>query len=139
MKADVRRFGLLTIAVAGIIGLGTAQAETLTGQINGYGCATGNKLCPVDRLDPHIVMEPRFVLQTGDGGYYFLVNVPRDVKVRYVLETVRVEGDRHTEPKSIVVDELQAKRDDEFETVWTPHTQAEEARLIYEGGSWFKF
>jgi len=75
----------LLALVGGGLTMTTAVAETISGTINGHGCAHGGHTCPADELDPHLAFEPDFVLQQADGEYYFLSNVPRETKVRHVL------------------------------------------------------
>jgi hypothetical protein len=96
-----------------LLPLAPAMAETLTGTLNGHSCAHAGTSCPADRLDPHITLEPDFVLQKADGEYYFLPNVRRDTKVRYVLQRYN----------SMVVDELKVKRNGEWVTVWSPELE----------------
>lgn len=103
--------------------LAPALAENLTGTLNGHGCAHAGTSCPVDRLDPHIALEPDFVLQKADGEYYFLPNVRRDTKVRYVLQEVQVSGDINERYNSVMVDELRVKRGGTWVTVWSPEMQ----------------
>lgn len=103
--------------------LAPALAETLTGTLNGYSCAHAGTTCPADRLDPHITLEPDFVLQKADGEYYFLPNVRRDTKVRYVLQEVQVDGALNERYNSMVVDELKVKRNGEWVTVWSPELE----------------
>ena len=88
----------------------SVHAETLNGRINGSHCARGGETCPIDRLDPHLALERDFVLQTADGNYYFMPNLPRDVKVRHVLAQARVTGSLDPRYKTITVDELKVKK-----------------------------
>ena len=109
----------LTLSLAAV----AIQAETVTGRINGYGCVHAGGTCPLDRLDPHIVLERNFVLQKSDGDYLFLTNVPRDTKVRHALKKARVTGELDDRYNAIVVDELQVEENGEFETVWSQRAQ----------------
>ena len=89
-------------------------AETFTGKLNGYGCAHGGKTCPTDRLDPHLALEPDFVLMQEGGDYLLLSNVPRSTKVRYALETVQVSGELNPKHHSVIVEEFWVKDGDAF-------------------------
>jgi hypothetical protein len=84
------RLGCLIIPAAASAGL---YAETISGHINGQTCAENGHTCPAENLDPRLSFELDFVLQQADGSYYFLSNVPRDAKVRYVLEEARAKGE----------------------------------------------
>lgn len=100
-----------------------AQAdESFTGKIIGYECAVEGHVCPLDKLDPHIVLSRDFVLVTG-GEYYFLPNLPRDTKVRYFLDTVTVKGKLDKKHNSIEVDELIVAKNGKNKTVWSPSMQ----------------
>lgn len=128
---------LLALATGGLAAT-TAMAETVTGKINGHGCAHGGHTCPADELDPHVAFEPDFVLQKADGEYYFLSNVPRSTKVRHVLEEARATGEINERYNTMVVDELQVKENGAYDTVWTQKAQQAAFERIYEDG-WFVF
>ncbi len=81
-------FSLLALAFS----IPVFAGKTISGKLNGHHCAHEGMTCAIDKLDPHITLEEDFVLMVKDG-YYFLPNLPRDTKVRYVLENVTVKGD----------------------------------------------
>jgi len=129
----------MALPLAGLIGAGVVHAETFSGKLNGHGCAYGGHTCPVDKLDPHLKYEPDFVLQKSDGTYLFLRNVPRDTKVRHVLEEVKATGKLEDRYNSIVVDELMVKKGGAYKTVWSQKAQDEAFEYTHGGGSWFQF
>jgi hypothetical protein len=96
-----------------------ASAEMLTGKLIGYGCASNGTTCPVDSLDPHINLEPDFVLQTSANQFYFLPNISRDTKIRHVLENIQVMGTKDTQYNTIRVSEFRVKKGSEFKTIWS--------------------
>jgi hypothetical protein len=113
----------------------SVHADTRYGRINGHHCAHGGETCPLDRLDPHLALERDFVLQTPEGTYYFMPNLPRDVKIRHVLAQARVTGSLDPRYKTITVDELKVKEDGSFNVVWSQAKQAEEwAYFVGTGG-----
>lgn len=120
------RLLLLSSMLATSFGL---QAETFTGKLNGHDCAERGTSCPVDKLDPHVTLETDFVLQVASGDYYFLVNVPRDVKVRHVLETVDVSGDANRKYNAITVDSLKV----DGREVWSQAEQQAEYDRLFKG------
>ncbi|NBC46830.1 MAG: hypothetical protein GVY22_02320 [Gammaproteobacteria bacterium] len=126
------------LGLVGALASGTALAETVTGKINGHGCAHGGHTCPADKLDPHLAFEPAFVLQQPDGEYFFLANVPRDVKVRHVLEEARATGNVDSTHNTMVVDEFMVKTADGFETVWSQQAHEDMHDYVY-GEGWFQF
>jgi hypothetical protein len=133
------RTALPLLALIGTLGAGVAQAETITGKINGHGCAHAGETCPADKLDPHVAFEPDFVLQQADGDYFFLSNVPRDVKVRHVLEEARATGTLGDKYNVMEVDELQVRTADGFETIWSQKAHQEAQDYVYGDGTWFQF
>ena len=94
------------IGIATLFGASLALGASVTGQINGYGCAHEGHSCPTESSDPHLALEPDFVLLKADGDYLFMSNVPRDVKVRHALEQVTVNGDVNEKLNNIDVDEF---------------------------------
>ncbi|MCU7875901.1 MAG: hypothetical protein KZQ84_03720 [Candidatus Thiodiazotropha sp. (ex Lucinoma borealis)] len=110
------------------------SAETITGKINGHECAHHGASCPVEKLDPHIALESDFVLMMDNGEYTFMPNLSRDIKVRYVLDTVQVEGKKHPKFNAIKVDIFRVKQGDKFVTVWTQKQADFEYKALYEDG-----
>ena len=108
-----------------------AASATLTGRLNGHDCAERGTSCPIDRLDPHVTLESDFVLQQSNGEYFFLVNVPRDVKVRHVLETIEVNGDLDRKYNAVTVDEFKV----EGRIVWSRKLQEQETQRHYYPGA----
>ena len=126
--------GLSGLALTMMLAAPAAFAETFSGKLNGHDCAHAGKTCPVDRLDPHIALERDFVLQKSDGEYMFLTNVPRTVKVRYVLSDVEVTGELNARYHSITVDEFRVKSAGGYKTVWSQAKQRAEFDNLYSEG-----
>lgn len=126
------RISALLLLTAVAFGAGLTQAETFTGRLNGYSCASGGHVCPLDRLDPHIALETDFVVQTADGDYFFLTNVPRETKARYALDQIQVTGDVDSKYKTVVVDELNVERDGSYAPVWSRAEQMQEYKRFIE-------
>lgn len=101
-----------------------AGAATIEGKLNGLHCATDGHACPTDKLDPHLVAESDFVVQQPGGDYYFIPNLDRTIKARYVLENVRVSGDLNTRYKTVRADKLEVRKGDTYKTVWTQAWQS---------------
>lgn len=128
----------LALSMAALFALPlSVSAETFTGMINGHECAHQEHTCPVGKLDPHVALESDFVLMAGDKDYFFMPNLSRDVKVRYVLDTVQVEGTKHPRFNSIKVDIFRVKQGDKFVTVWTQKQADFEYDALYrDGAAW---
>lgn len=107
-----------------------ASAETFTGKLIGYGCVRAGTTCPVDKLDPHLKLEPDFVLQTDTDQYYFMPDIGRDIKVRHVLETVQVEGDRDKRYNVITVKEFSVEQGGAYKMIWSRDLNEEVERLF---------
>lgn len=133
MKALILRI-LLPLGLLLAAPLAVQAGETITGVINGYGCAAKGETCPADRNDPHLALERDFVIMTSGGGYYLMPNIPRDTKVRHALEQAQVMGDVNKKFGSIDVDVLKVKRDGEYRTVWSKEWAMQERERIYGEG-----
>ena len=96
---------LKSLSLAALLGCGTAFAAngTVTGKVIGYDCAHRGETCPISRLDPHLALEPDFVLLKADGDYFFMTNLPRSTKIRHVLKDVIVSGDIDDRYRNIIV------------------------------------
>ena len=71
-----------------------------------------------------MALEADFVLQQSNGEYYFLVNVPRDVKVRHVMEIIEVSGDLNRKYNAVTVDEFKV----DGKVIWSQKLQEQEAQ-----------
>jgi len=108
-------------------------ADTITGKLNGHDCAHAGVTCAIDPKDPHITMEPDFVLQKNDGDYVFLTNMPREVKIKHVLKNAQVDGEMSNKYNSMVVDKFKIKDGDTWKTVWNKEMIPEINLEIVEG------
>lgn len=129
LKKSLAAVGLLVSGGLLLPMMANAEPVTVTGFINTLSCAEEGTVCPIDKLDPHIAASRDFVLQERQvaGEYYFLPNLPRDTKARYVLEEVQVTGELNRRYNAITVDEFRVKRGgNAFRTVWSPQLQARE-------------
>jgi hypothetical protein len=116
---------LIAVAIAAYPAL-AGQPATKEGVLKGASCVHYKQDCPDD--EAHIAMEHDFVLLLADGKHYFLPNLSRTTKARYVNRDVRVSGD--LEEHSIWVDKLEVKTDGKLKTVWSWQQQQEK----YKGG-----
>lgn len=100
-------------ALAGLIVLLmplAANADTIEGKLPGLHCASEGRACPTNKLDPHLAIEVEFVVQQPGGTYYFIPNLDRAIKARYVLDDVRVSGDLNTQYKTVRADKLEIRK-----------------------------
>ena len=73
-----------------------AWAKTNTqinGTIQGASYVINQTIQPMSSDDPNAALERDFVLQCDDGSYYFLPNLTRGEKVRFLNQEVTVSGD----------------------------------------------
>lgn len=97
----------------------TLWADTIEGYMTGLKCASKGEVCPTDREDPHVLMEPDFVVLREDGSYLFITNMDWRTKLKFVLERVRVKGTLSQMGSAITADEFWVKRDDTYHLGWS--------------------
>ncbi|MEW8506055.1 MAG: hypothetical protein AB2598_05085 [Candidatus Thiodiazotropha sp.] len=135
MKVQLPRRIKMALSLAAILSAPMwVHAEIFTGTINGHECAHNGTTCPAEKLDPHIALESDFVLMVGEGDYFFMPNLSRDIKVRYVLDTVQVKGEKHPRFNSIKVDEFLVKKGGKYVSVWTRKQADFEYEALYRDG-----
>lgn len=99
------------------------KLESVTGRLNGHDCAHAGIACPVDAQDPRLLLERDFVLQKESGDYLFLTNIARSIKLQYLLDDIKVIGNRDLKYNTIEVYELMIMQDDEWKSVWIRREQ----------------
>ena len=126
-------FTLVTIiTLALMVPVGAYAAKTVEGWMQGFNCVAHGHKCPIDSLDPHLMLEPDFVLLVNDGNYWLMPNIARIVKAKYVHDAIRVTGELNTKYKSINVDKLEVKKDGSFKTVWSKEMMRRELETSQE-------
>ena len=65
---------------------------TFNGTIEGALCDIEGEVCPPEDLGVHLLTEVNFVLRASDGKYYYLPNLSRSIKARYVGKDVQITG-----------------------------------------------
>ena len=106
--------------------LADGAPRAIMGEIQGLNCAIHGHKCPQGRLDVHVATEPDFVLVLsveGSSTYYLLPNLPRDVKVRHVGESVLVAGEANPKDNSILVKRFEVKRGVFYRLAWSREIQ----------------
>ena len=118
----------LVIVVSLIVSTSAIGEETVTfeGTFQGAACVHYKKDCPDD--DAHIAVEHDFVLLLLNGKHYFLPNLNRAVKARYLAKKVRIRGG--LEGSEIWVDSLDVKKGGSYINVWSWEKQQQ----LYKGG-----
>jgi hypothetical protein len=105
--------------------------RVIMGEMQGLNCAKKGHRCPSDKMDIHVATEPDFVLVDSAGSlstYHLLPNLPRDVKVRHIGESVIVAGDLHPKDNSILVDRFEVRHGVFHWMVWTKELQQQACR-----------
>ena len=103
--------------------LAATAAESITGRLVGHSCTHGGDVCATDKQDPHLSLEPDFVLELRSGEHYFMPNLSRDVKLRYALDTVTVTGNVDNQHKVIDVDQLTVAAGTKQRAVWSKKSE----------------
>lgn len=122
------KIAFLAAALFAFISIGgaTVQAATLEGVVQGFGCYTNHKVCPIDRMDPHLAIEKSFVVVDKDGTYYLVSNISSGVLARNALNKVRVTGAVNSKYNSINADKLEVFKDNKWNEVWSKKAEQEE-------------
>jgi len=114
----------------------TIQYTPFEGIIQGANCVHNKTGCPESPSDAHIAAEHDFVLLLPDGDHYFLLNLDRAIKAKYITMPVRVVG--KIQGHGIWVHTLEVKKSDKYKQVWSFEEQQriyEEEQKIYRGGN----
>jgi hypothetical protein len=119
MKKNILFTFVLITALALIVPVGARASKTVEGWIQGYNCVVHGHRCPIDTLDPHLMLEPDFALIVNNGNYWLMPNIARNVKAKYVHNAIRVTGDLNSKYNSIDVDKLEVKKNGSYTTVWS--------------------
>ena len=117
------------ILIISLIIPATVRAEervSYEGTLQGASCVHYKKKCPED--DAHIALEHDFVLLLPNGDHYFLPNLNRAIKARYVGKPIRISGS--VEDHEIWVDRLDVKKGATYSNVWSWEKQRE----LYKAG-----
>ena len=110
---------IFTLAVSA--SLAAEEHVSYEGTLQGASCVHFKKKCPED--DAHIAIEHDFVLLLPNGDHYFLPNLNRAIKARYVGRPVRIKGTM--EHHEIWVERLDVKKGDAYAGVWSWEKQQE--------------
>jgi hypothetical protein len=131
---NIYKIAAVFILSAVLILPGAAFAKTHTatieGTIEGALCVLSGKKCPQDDLDTHLLIENNFVLLSPDGKYYYLPNISRKVKLRYVGKVIRITG--QVKGESIIVDTFEAKEGGKYKPIWSKEKQKREFINYFE-------
>lgn len=106
MNKTKKYFFILGLLVLLLVPALVANAETITGKLEGLTCLVQGYICPIDKADPMINLEKDFVVVTASGNYYFLTNIGLGLKARHALEVVEVTGDVNPKYKTVMVKTL---------------------------------
>lgn len=107
-----------------------ASAGELTGTITGLNCAVANKVCPMDKLDPHLAVERTFVLRMDDGKYYLIPNVSSNVLARHALEKAQVTGTINDKYGSIKATKIAVMKGDKWAEIWSMESEMKEMQNL---------
>ena len=117
---------LVIASIILMVPLISTAKESVTGTIVGFNSLIYEKEAPIDGEDPRIRFEPDFVLLASNDNYYFLPNVPREIKAGNIYKTVKVTGTITDKYRSMDVDKFQIKKEKDFSTVWSKKMRQKE-------------
>ena len=132
MKKNILFTFVIITALALIVPVGATASMTVEGWIQGYNCVVHGHRCPIDTLDPHLMLEPDFALIVNNGNYWLMPNIARNVKAKYVHNAIRVTGDLNSKYNSIDVDKLEVKKNGSYTTVWSKEMMRREMESSQE-------
>lgn len=126
IKTKVQRVVSFLISLSAVIlfsaGSGFAgETVTFEGVIQGANCVHFKTACPINNQDAHIANERDFVLLLPGSKHYYLPNLDRIVKSRYLGKSVRVTG--NLGDHEIWATRLELKGGNGYRTVWTLEEQ----------------
>ena len=127
---------ILTAAILAPAPALAAKDRIFDGIIQGANCVHNNTPCPESPSDAHIAAEHDFVLLMPNGDHYFLLNLDRAIKAKYVTNQVRVVG--KIQGHGIWVHTLAVKKDNQYKQVWSFEEEERlrrEEEKIYRGGN----
>jgi uncharacterized protein YaiI (UPF0178 family) len=75
-------------------------------------------MCPTNPNDAHNALEPDFVLTQTTGKYYYIVNMDRETKLKYLGDDIRITG-KIKGGDSLYASTLEVKKDGAYKTVWS--------------------
>lgn len=94
MKALKSTFVLGLAALFVVPGMTSAKTHTpVNGTIQGAGCVIKQTVHPLGSNEPKAALERDVVLQCDDGSYYFLPNLPRTLKLKYLNQEITISGE----------------------------------------------
>ena len=131
MSSKRRTIMILVLILTLIMPLAASAKQVFRGQIVGLTLALHAHKYPRDMMIAHAQFEPDFVLVVEKGKHYMLPNLPRDVKVSYLGETLTVKGELSSSGTSITVDQLEVKNGAASKIVWSVEMQKKAMYELY--------
>jgi hypothetical protein len=96
-----------------------ARTDTIEGELVGISFALHGHTYPKEMMEAHLSFESDFVLFIKHHEHYVLANLPRDVKVRHVGETIRVTGELNPAKTAITAHKLEVKEGNAYKLIWS--------------------
>jgi hypothetical protein len=124
---------LTTISIITFIPLMSIASETITGKIVGFNSLIHGKDAPTGIDDPHIDLEPDFVILLSDGSHYLIPNLPMEVKKKYLYKSVKITGNINVGHRSIVAKKMKVRGKRKYKMVWTNAEQKRRQEQINRG------
>ena len=134
MKTLAIKAGVLAALVLfAVTGGAVAHAGMVEGTVQGFACLINDKVCPVDRLDPHVGIEKSFVIVDKSGAYYFVPNMDRSILARNILRKVRATGKVSSKYKAIMAESFHVFNKGQWQEVWSLEMERKEAAAYQMG------
>ncbi len=133
MKRKLINNILLIISIIFFLPMISNASETIKGKIVGFNSLIHGKEAPTGIDDPHISLEPDFVILLSDGSHYLIPNLPMEVKRKYIYKSVKITGDVNVEHRSIEAEKMKVRGKRKFKTVWTNKEYKRRQEQINQG------
>ena len=124
---------LVIASIISVMPMISYAAETIAGKIVGFNSLIHGKEAPTDIDDPHIGLEPDFVILLSDGSHYLIPNLPMEVKRKYIYKSVNITGNINAEHRSIEPEKMKVRGKRKFKTVWTNKEYKRRQEQINQG------
>jgi hypothetical protein len=134
MSARIRNALVFVLALAVLMPVAAYAEKTFEGEIVGLSVVLEGQTYSPKMMVAHAQFEPDFVLLLKSGGHYMLPDLPRDVKVKYLTDSVKVTGEVNRNGTGIKVNKLEVKKDGKYQVVWTKEMQKKAWEQWWTGG-----
>lgn len=104
------------------------EAVTIDGTFQGANCLFHNKHCPMNMSAAHIAVEPDFLLVNSAGEMFYIPNLDRGIKIKYIHKHVRIKGVMLEH--ALRAESLSVKKDGKYKQIWSLEEEQKERERL---------